>query len=72
MMKNVSMAKRRLTMNCAVFLEELKSLYVGQSLDLHWTSNLICPSVEQYLQMVENSTFPVPLILRGLPGRIDY
>lgn len=35
--------------------EELKRLYIGQSLDLHWTSNLISPSVEQYLRMVENS-----------------
>ncbi|KAH6844759.1 putative geranylgeranyl diphosphate synthase [Chaetomium sp. MPI-CAGE-AT-0009] len=39
-----------------IYAEELKSLYLGQSLDLHWTSNLICPSIEQYLQMVENKT----------------
>ncbi|KAI1195542.1 putative geranylgeranyl diphosphate synthase [Nemania serpens] len=39
-----------------VFTEELKSLYVGQGLDLHWTSNMICPSVEQYLKMVQEKT----------------
>lgn len=35
--------------------EELKRLYIGQSLDLHWTCNMICPSVNEYLSMVENS-----------------
>ncbi|KAG7004607.1 hypothetical protein G7Y79_00024g055570 [Physcia stellaris] len=39
-----------------IFTEELKNLYVGQSLDLYWTSNLICPSVDQYFKMVENKT----------------
>lgn len=44
------------TESLAIYSEELKSLYIGQSLDLHWTSNLICPSVEEYLDMVENKT----------------
>jgi len=39
-----------------IFTEELKNLYVGQSLDLYWTNNLICPSIEEYFQMVEGKT----------------
>ncbi|KAL4935889.1 hypothetical protein BDV06DRAFT_228397 [Aspergillus oleicola] len=39
-----------------VFIEELHNLYVGQSMDLYWTSNLICPSVNQYFQMIEHKT----------------
>lgn len=35
--------------------DELKNLFVGQSLDLYWTRNMVVPSVEQYFQMVENS-----------------
>ncbi|KAI3329071.1 putative geranylgeranyl diphosphate synthase [Xylariaceae sp. AK1471] len=40
----------------AIFIEELKHLHIGQSLDIHWTSNLICPSVEEYFKMVECKT----------------
>ncbi|KAK8047539.1 geranylgeranyl pyrophosphate synthase [Apiospora saccharicola] len=40
----------------AIYAGELERLYVGQSLDLHWTSNLICPSIEQYLEMIEYKT----------------
>ncbi|KAI9367408.1 putative geranylgeranyl diphosphate synthase [Aspergillus egyptiacus] len=39
-----------------IFIEELHNLYVGQSMDLYWTSNLICPSVNEYFQMVEHKT----------------
>ncbi|KAL9603170.1 MAG: hypothetical protein Q9219_001373 [cf. Caloplaca sp. 3 TL-2023] len=39
-----------------VFTEEMKSLYVGQSLDLYWTSNLVCPSVDQYFKMIAGKT----------------
>ncbi|PWY68621.1 putative geranylgeranyl diphosphate synthase [Aspergillus heteromorphus CBS 117.55] len=39
-----------------VFTEELHNLYVGQSMDLYWTSNLICPSVNEYFQMIEHKT----------------
>ncbi|KAK7911044.1 gibberellin cluster-GGPP-synthase [Apiospora marii] len=40
----------------AIYAEELERLYIGQSLDLHWTCNLICPSIEQYLEMIEYKT----------------
>ncbi|KAL6239865.1 hypothetical protein BDW75DRAFT_248656 [Aspergillus navahoensis] len=39
-----------------IFIEELHNLYVGQSMDLYWTSNLICPSVNEYFQMIEHKT----------------
>ncbi|CAF9915918.1 MAG: hypothetical protein GOMPHAMPRED_000894 [Gomphillus americanus] len=39
-----------------VFTEELKNIYVGQSLDLYWTNNLICPSIDEYFQMIEGKT----------------
>ncbi|RAH79187.1 putative geranylgeranyl diphosphate synthase [Aspergillus japonicus CBS 114.51] len=39
-----------------IFTEELHYLYVGQSMDLYWTSNLICPSINEYFRMVEHKT----------------
>jgi hypothetical protein len=30
-------------------------MFVGQSLDLDWTSNLTCPSVDDYIRMVDFS-----------------
>ncbi|MCJ1461492.1 hypothetical protein MMC07_000089 [Pseudocyphellaria aurata] len=37
-----------------IFIEELRLLYIGQSFDLYWTHNVICPSVEDYLKMVDS------------------
>lgn len=39
-------------------LDELKRLHIGQSLDLYWTANVQCPSLEEYLKMVDYSMFP--------------
>ncbi|KAI4197918.1 MAG: hypothetical protein LQ350_005621 [Teloschistes chrysophthalmus] len=39
-----------------VFTEEMQQLYIGQSYDLYWTHNAICPSVSQYLKMVDKKT----------------
>ncbi|KAL4796622.1 putative geranylgeranyl diphosphate synthase [Aspergillus venezuelensis] len=39
-----------------IFIEELQNLYIGQSMDLYWTSNVICPSVDEYLHMIEHKT----------------
>lgn len=36
-------------------IEELRNLHIGQSFDLYWTHSVICPSVEDYLKMVDNS-----------------
>jgi len=44
-------------MNCMrVLIEESKDLYIGQSLDLHWTGNLVCPSVGEYLRSLDDKT----------------
>ncbi|RYP17321.1 hypothetical protein DL765_004612 [Monosporascus sp. GIB2] len=37
-------------------IDEMKSLLVGQGLDLLWTHNVSVPSVEEYLQMVDGKT----------------
>ena len=39
-----------------VFLEELLCLHRGQGMDLYWRDALICPSEQQYLDMVGNKT----------------
>ena len=39
-----------------VLLEELEGLYLGQSWDLYWKHNLVCPSEEEYINMVDNKT----------------
>ena len=36
-------------------VEESKRLYIGQSLDLHWTGNLVCPSVAEYIKALDDS-----------------
>lgn len=39
-----------------IFSEETKQLYVGQSYDLYWTHNALCPSMSEYLKMVDQKT----------------
>lgn len=39
-----------------IFTEEINDLYVGQSYDLYWTHNFICPSFAEYLKMVDMKT----------------
>jgi geranylgeranyl pyrophosphate synthase len=41
-----------------IVVEDSKALYVGQSLDLHWTTNLVRPTLEQYLAALDKSTGP--------------
>lgn len=33
----------------------MENLYIGQSYDLFWTFSLTCPSVEEYMKMVDYS-----------------
>lgn len=40
----------------SVFLDEIANLHRGQGLDLYWRDSSICPSQEQYLEMVKNKT----------------
>ncbi|KAJ9306175.1 hypothetical protein DTO217A2_4291 [Paecilomyces variotii] len=39
-----------------IFVEEVQQLYVGQSYDLYWTHNILCPSMSEYLKMVDMKT----------------
>ncbi|KAI1347164.1 isoprenoid synthase domain-containing protein [Xylaria sp. FL0043] len=39
-----------------IFIDEIRSLFVGQGFDLHWTNRVECPSVMEYLQMVDGKT----------------
>ena len=39
-----------------IYIEEMKELYVGQSYDLYWTHNALCPSISEYLKMIDMKT----------------
>ncbi|RBR09524.1 uncharacterized protein FIESC28_09855 [Fusarium coffeatum] len=39
-----------------IFVDEIRQLFIGQAYELQWTSNMICPSLEEYLQMVDGKT----------------
>lgn len=39
-----------------IFIEEMQQLYVGQSYDLYWTHNALCPSISEYLKMLDKKT----------------
>ncbi|OCL09522.1 terpenoid synthase [Glonium stellatum] len=39
-----------------IFIDEIRELFVGQSYDLFWTSKMVCPSITEYLQMVDGKT----------------
>ncbi|EAS35698.3 geranylgeranyl pyrophosphate synthetase [Coccidioides immitis RS] len=41
---------------CVVFYEESRNLCVGQGLDLYWRHHVQCPSVDDYITMVDNKT----------------
>ncbi|XP_014551440.1 hypothetical protein COCVIDRAFT_112915 [Bipolaris victoriae FI3] len=39
-----------------IFNEEINELYIGQSYELYWTHNIICPTFGEYLRMVDMKT----------------
>ncbi|RAR08378.1 terpenoid synthase [Stemphylium lycopersici] len=39
-----------------IVLEELDELHIGQSYDLYWTHHIMCPSEDEYLEMVMKKT----------------
>jgi ophiobolin F synthase len=39
-----------------IVLEELDDLHIGQSYDLYWTQHNLCPSEDEYLEMVTKKT----------------
>lgn len=52
----------------SIFTKEMRSLYTGQSLDLYWTYNLVCPSIPEYIKMVDKKTGGLFLLLSKLMG----
>jgi geranylgeranyl diphosphate synthase type 3 len=38
------------------YTEELISLHRGQGMDLYWRDSLICPTEDEYLEMVSHKT----------------
>ncbi|KAJ5065742.1 isoprenoid synthase domain-containing protein [Bipolaris maydis] len=49
-----------------IVLEGLDELHVGQSHDLYWTQNNLCPSDSEYLEMVKKKTGAMFLLLTRL------
>ncbi|EYB24413.1 hypothetical protein FG05_01738 [Fusarium graminearum] len=39
-----------------IFVDEIRQLFIGQAYELQWTSNMICPPLEEYLRMVDGKT----------------
>lgn len=39
-----------------IFTSQMQELYVGQSYDLHWSRHIVCPTEEEYLEMVDKKT----------------
>ncbi|OJJ95062.1 hypothetical protein ASPACDRAFT_127537 [Aspergillus aculeatus ATCC 16872] len=59
-----------------IFLEEMQNLGKGQALDLHWTFTKKCPTVEEYLGMVDLKTgslfrLVVRWMVLGASGEVD-
>ncbi|KAM7196549.1 Isoprenoid synthase domain containing protein [Rhypophila sp. PSN 637] len=39
-----------------ITLEQLRDLHIGQSYDLHWTRHTLCPTEQEYMEMVHKKT----------------
>lgn len=48
---------------CVLEIEELLNLHRGQGMDLYWRDSLTCPTEEEYIDMVSNSTSLLSLCL---------
>lgn len=54
------------------FLEILQRMHIGQSYDLHWRFHLVCPTEDEYFEMVDQKTgcmFDMLLLLMGAKSR---
>ena len=54
------------------FLEILQRMHIGQSYDLHWRFHLICPTEDEYFEMVDQKTgcmFEMLLLLMAAKSR---
>jgi geranylgeranyl diphosphate synthase type 3 len=47
-----------------VYTEQLLELHRGQATDIYWRDNCICPSIEEYKEMVKRSKYMVRDICR--------
>jgi geranylgeranyl pyrophosphate synthase len=43
--------------------KKIVTIFKGQAMDLHWTYNAECPSMEQYMQMIGDSEEQIKLPL---------
>ncbi|KAL8918025.1 MAG: hypothetical protein Q9208_007623 [Pyrenodesmia sp. 3 TL-2023] len=50
----------------AVLTEQLETLFVGQSWDLHWREKVLCPTEDEYLEMVDKKTGGLFALLASL------
>ncbi|KAM7188405.1 Isoprenoid synthase domain containing protein [Rhypophila sp. PSN 637] len=39
-----------------IVLAEMNEAFIGQSLDVHWTSNLVCPTIEEYINVLDRKS----------------
>ncbi|KAF1360397.1 geranylgeranyl pyrophosphate synthase [Lizonia empirigonia] len=54
------------------FLEILERMHIGQSYDLHWRFHLVCPTEDEYFEMVDQKTgcmFELLLLLMASKSR---
>jgi geranylgeranyl diphosphate synthase type 3 len=40
-----------------VFTQELLQLHIGQGMEIYWRDSSICPTEQEYIQMVQNSKY---------------
>ncbi|KAJ5872328.1 terpenoid synthase [Penicillium soppii] len=50
------------------FLEEMNNLHIGQSYDIHWARSYKCPSIAEYMEMIQYKTGGLFCML----GRLIY
>ncbi|PTB37050.1 uncharacterized protein TrAFT101_010786 [Trichoderma asperellum] len=60
-----------------VVIEELSTLYTGQSYDIHSSQNMSCPTVEEYIRTIDGKTgglfeLNARLMVLMTPTKIDY
>lgn len=61
----------------AVLTEQLETLFVGQSWDLYWREKVLCPTEDEWLEMVDKKTGGLFALLASLmalesSSRVDY
>lgn len=54
--ETLDIVRQELGLEClGIYAEELRLLHIGQSQDLHWTAQVKCPSVAEYVKMIDYS-----------------